>query len=272
MRSNLPAVSVVLFCLGLPTFALAQTSGDSLTVLPGDTLVDLDRLLPHRATWRVTRHDPDGGRPVQGLWTDTWVRSTDGGRPVFVYRQLFVDTVGAVIYESETVFEAGTFRGIRSRQHLPPSGAGVTYSYAGDTASGTLRRLTASEPREFRVVFDEPVWEPLLPVSVLVPLERLESGAVLRFPIWNQTASDDDVTWREVRVDSVGTAVVADGRTLEVRYLTVVVAAAPNTITRLRQTPDAPYYWWFVVERPTLTREWTLVDWEPFAPPGAPRR
>ena len=257
---------LVAFWLATPEcVAAGQTPGDTTSVFPGDTVVDPERLVPHRITWRVTRRDPDGGSTVQGLWTDTWVRSTDGGQPVFVFRQLFVDTVGAVLQDNETVFEAATFRAVRSTQHLPPSGARVAYRYAGDTASGTLHPSAGAEARTFQVVFTEPVWDPLLPVSMLLPLERVESGAVLRYPIWNQAGPGADVTWRVARVDSVGTVVQGDERTTAVWHLTVTVAAAPNTVTRVRQIPGPPYFPWFVVERPGQTREWTLVDWEPYA-------
>lgn len=265
--SNL-CVILVLLGLALPgPVAMAQAAVDSITVPPGHSLLDPERLVPHQATWRVTRRDPDGGSAVQGLWTDTWVRSTDAGRQVVIFRQLFVDTAGTVQWDAETVFDAATLAGIRSVQRIPTSGFGVTYRYTGDTASGTLRSSGSSEPRAFQVVFDEPVWEPLAPVPVLLPLERLEHGAVVRYPIWDQrTGVADDVTWREMRVDSLGSVEVAQGRSMRVWYVTLSTANQPNTTFRLRRTPDPPYYAWFVVERPTLTREWTLVHWEPYAP------
>jgi hypothetical protein len=71
---------------------------------------------------------------------------------------------------------------VRSSQDLPPSGARVSYRYAGDTVSGSLRRSAGSKEEDFKVVFHEPVWEPLAPVSVAVPLERLGSGAVICAP------------------------------------------------------------------------------------------
>lgn len=263
----MPCVLLIAICLATsPPVATPQAAGDTITVLPGDTLVDPGRLVPHRVTWRVTRRNPEGGSTVQGLWTDTWVRSTEDGRPVVIFRQLFADTAGVVLVDNETVFDSASFRGIRSTQRLPPNGSWVTYRYAGDTASGTLRPSAAAEEREFRVVFDEPVWEPLLPVPVLVPLERWKPGTVLRYPVWNQVGPGGDVTWREMRVDSVGQVTVAGGRTIEAWHRTAITAATPNTVFRLWQTPEPPYHWWFVVERPSLTREWTLVDWEPFVP------
>ncbi len=238
--------------------------GDTTTVLPGDERLEADRLVPHRATWRVTVHDAGGGSIVQGLWTDVWARSQEEGRPVVVFRQLYVDTTGAILVDNETVFEAESFRALRSSQHLPPTGGRVSYRYEGDTASGTLRRGTTAEPRDFEVVFDQPVWDPLAPVNLLLPLERQEPGTVVRFPIWNQIGSGDDVTWTLMRVDSAGPAELADGSTVEAMHLTMRTLAAPNTLMRLRQTADR--VWWLRVERPALTREWTLVHWEPFTP------
>ena len=208
MSSKSFVATLVVFWLGgVVGVATAQTTGDTISVLPVDTLLDPERLVPHRVTWQVTRREPDGGSTVQGLWTDTWVRSTDDVRPVFVFRQLFVDTTGAVLVDNETVF-AATFRAIRSTQRLPPNGSQVTYRYAGDTVSGMWQASADTEPRTFQVIFTEPVWEPLAPVSVLLPLERLESAAVIRHPVWNQTGPGSDVTWSVTRIDSVGTVAV----------------------------------------------------------------
>ncbi len=260
---------LILRWLAMPVgVATAQTAGDSITVLPGDTLLEPSRLVPHRATWRVTQRDPDGGNTVQGLWTDTWARSTDAGRAVIVFHQLFVDTTGTVQYQAETVFDARTLSATRSRQETPPNGFRVRYRYEGDTASGTVRSSGSSEPREFRVVFEEPVWDPLAPVTLLLPLERFEPGAVVRYPVWDQRPGvANDVTWSEMRVDSLGTVEVAQGRSVEVWHVTYrPMASVPSTVFRLSRALQPPYAPWFVVERPTLVREWTLVDWEPFAP------
>lgn len=269
MRLSITVLTLMFVAVPVPATS-APSAGQVTTVHPGDTLVNPERLLPHRATWRVTQHDPDGGSTVQGLWTDTWVRAREDGRFIVVFRQLFVDTSGAVLVDNETVFDAATFRGIRSTQHLPPTGARVTYRYVGDTVSGTLRRSSAAEAVELQVVFQEPVWEPLAPVSVLLPLERLGSGAVIRYPVWNQVGPGSDVTWSEMRVDSAGHPVAPAGRMVEVWHLTATLAAAPNTVTQLLQSPGPPYYWWFAITRPGQRREWTLVDWEPSVSPDAP--
>lgn len=255
--------------LALPVSVLtAQVPGDSITVLPGDTLLDPERLVPHRVTWRVTVADSNGGSTVQGLWTDTWVRSTDAGQPVFVFHQLFADTTGAVLYSAETVFDATTFRAIRSTQEVPP-GFRVTYRSAGDTVSGTVRSSAAAAPREFQVVFSAPVWDPLAPVTLLLPLERLEPGTLVRYPVWDQRPGvADDVTWSEMRVDSLGTIEIAEGRTAKVWHVTFTpLTSVPSTVFRLSRAPTPPYAPWFVVERPTLVREWTLVDWQPLTRP-----
>jgi hypothetical protein len=154
---------------------------------------------------------------------------------------------------------------VRSTQRLPPNGSQVTYRYAGDTVSGMLHAAADTQPRTFQVILTEPAWEPLAPVSVLLPLEHLENGAVIRNPVWNQTGPGGDVTWRVTRIDSVGTVAVGDGRTIEAWHLTATVAAVANTVFRLAQTPKAPYYWWFAVDRPGLSREWTLVHWQALA-------
>ena len=245
--------------------AMPQAAGDSIAVRPGDSLVQTTRLVPHRATWRVTRRDPDGGSTVQGHWTDTWARSVEGGRPVFVFRQMFVDTLGVIQADNETVLDATTFRAIRSTQQAPPIGGRVDYSYSGDTASGTLRASATTEPRAFRVVLDEPAWDPIVALTIVVPLERLASGTVVRYPIWNQAGSGGEVTWRHVRLDSMAT-LAEGGRGAGEMHVTTTVVATPAMIVRLRQTPEPPYFPWFVIERPALTREWTLVHWERFAP------
>ncbi|MFW6080008.1 MAG: hypothetical protein ACODAE_10325, partial [Gemmatimonadota bacterium] len=126
-------------------------------------------------------------------------------------------------------------------------------------------RPAGAEPRPFSVAFDEPVWDPLAPVHGLVPIERLRPGLVVRYPIWNQTGGPgDDVTWRTERVDSVGRARAADGSTATAWYITRTTASAPNVGFRYLFSPEPPYAWWLRVERPGLTREWHVVDWEPF--------
>lgn len=263
MRSTMTGCLIVLSLGASARQALPQSSRDTIVVLPGDALVDPARIVPHRATWRVTRLDPDGSGTVQGLWTETWARSSEDDRPAFFFRQLFVDTAGAVLWHSETVFDAERLGVIHSTQHVP-GGAHVTYRYSGDTVSGALRPSPNAEARDFEIVFDEPAWEPLVPVPALVPLERLEVGGVLRYPIWNQAGQGDDVTWNEARLDSVGTTVTADGRTVDAWYLTGRLAGPGSPVIRSRQTAEPPFHPWFVVERPSLVREWTLVDWIPF--------
>lgn len=263
MRWSVTACMVVLLLAAWARPTIAQGPRDTIVVRPGDELVDLRRIVPHRATWRVTRLDPDGSGTVQGLWTETWARSSMDGRSAFFFRQLFVDTAGALLWSSETVFDAERLGTIHSTQHVP-GGAHVTYRHSGDTVSGTLRPSPNAEPRDFEIVFDEPVWEPLVPVPALVPLERLEVGGVLRYPIWNQTGAGDDVTWNEARLDSLGTTITADGRIIDAWYLTGRLAGPGSPVIRSRQTAEPPFHPWFVVERPSLVREWTLVDWIPF--------
>jgi hypothetical protein len=75
----------------------------------------------------------------------------------------------------------------------------------------------------------------------------------------------DDVTWSEMRVDSLGSVETAQGGAVKVWHVTYTpIASVPNTVFRLSRAPRPPYAPWFVVERPALTREWSLVDWEPF--------
>lgn len=245
-----------------------HAQADTTTVLPGDARLDPERVAPHRATWRVTVHDSAGGATVQGLWTDIWARSREGGRPIVIFRQLYVDTTGAILVDNETVFDAATFRALRSSQHVPPSGGRVSYRYEGDSATGTLWPSAGAGPRDFRVVFDQPVWEPLAPVLGLFPLERCPPGAVIRYPVWNQTGSGNDVTWTAVRVDSIENAARLNNPTIEACHFTLRTAATPNVVMRLWRTPEPPWGLWLRVERPGLIREWTLVDWEPFA--GSP--
>jgi hypothetical protein len=40
---------------------LTGLAGDTISVLPGDTIVDPVRLVPHRATWLVIQREPGGG-------------------------------------------------------------------------------------------------------------------------------------------------------------------------------------------------------------------
>jgi len=241
------------------------TPDDTTNVLPGDERLDAHRLLPHRVTWRVTVHDSAGGSIVQGLWTDIWARSEEDGKPVAVFRQLYVDTTGAILVDNETVFDAGSFRALRSSQSLPPAGSRVAYRYEEESVTGTLHPAAGAEARDFQIFFDQPVWEPLAPLLVVFPLERVSRGAVIRYPIWNQTTSGDDVTWNVARVDSVGSTRSEAGRTVKTWHLTMRTAALPNVVIYLRRTPEPPFTWWLRVERPGLTREWTLVDWEPLA-------
>jgi hypothetical protein len=248
-----------------PAGESSQGSG-TVTVLPGDARLDGNRLVPHRATWRVTIHDADGSSTVQGLWTDTWVRSEEGGRPVIEFRTLFVDTLGNVLVDNETVFDATSFRALRSTLNLPPSGSRISYRFDGDTVSGTLQSASA-EPRSFKVVFDEPVWEPLTPVRWLLPFESMEPGTVIRYPIWDQTGSGDDVTWRTYRIGSIRSVRAPDGSAAEALSHTITTATAPGVVSRVLRMLEPPYVgWWLRVERPGLTREWTLVDWELYAP------
>ena len=272
MRAAIPGLVIAALALSVPAPPLqARTAGDSsqesgtMIVLPGDARLDVERLVPHRATWQVTIHKVDGSSTVQGLWTDTWVRSEEDGRPVMVFRTLFLDTLGKVLVDNETVFDATSFRALRSRQHLPPSGALVSYRFEGDTASGTLRRSASDEPRQFEVVFDEPAWEPLAPMLELFPSESLEPGTVLRYPVWNQ-GPGDDVTWRTFRMGSTQTLQAPDGSEIDAWSHTMTMDAAPGVVFRVLRRPEPPYWWWLRVERPGLTREWTLVDWEPYAP------
>ena len=249
-----------LACLAAPMdVASAQGARDSAVVVPGDPRLDVRRLVPHRATWRVDVHDSTGGTTMQGFWTDTWTRSVESGQAVIVFRQLFVDTTGTILVDNETVYDAATLRGIRATQEAP-MGARATYNYAGDTVSGTLRLSTGTEARSFRVVFREPAWDPQLAVSILFPLERLPEGGGIRYPFWNQ-GPGDDVAWRHVRVDSTSSAAGGVGRSDVLMYVTVT---ALNVNVRLRQSPTPPYFPWFVIERPGLKREWTLLDWQPF--------
>lgn len=261
------AITVLTVPVQAQTLKDRAAPGDTTTVLPGDARLDVDRLVPHRTTWRVTVLDSAGGATVQGLWTDIWARSQEEGRPVVVFRQLYVDTTGSILVDNETVFDAASARALRSSQHLPPSGGGVSYRYEGDSVSGTLRRSASAEPRDFRVVFDRPVWEPLAPVIQAFPYDRLAVGTVIRYPIWNQTASadEDDVTWSVVQVDSVGSMALPSGSSMKVWYLTLRTVSVPNVVMHLRMTPEPPWAWWLRVERPGLTREWTVVDWERFA-------
>ncbi|MEX0691693.1 MAG: hypothetical protein WD043_07615 [Gemmatimonadales bacterium] len=238
--------------------ASAQGAHDSAVVVPGDPRLDARRLVPHRATWRVDVHDSTGGTTMQGFWTDTWTRSVESGQPVIVFHQLFVDTTGTILMDNETVYDAATLGGIRATQTAPLMGARATYRYAGDTVSGTLRPSTGTEARSFRVVFREPAWDPQLAVSILFPLERLPEGGGIRYPFWNQ-GPGGDVAWRHVRVDSTSSAAGARGAAL--MHVTVT---ALNVRVRLRQSPTPPYFPWFVIERPGLKREWTLLDWQPF--------
>jgi hypothetical protein len=269
------ATTLAMTVLALPVRAQTVRHGaalrDTTTVLPGDGRLEAERVVPHRATWRVTVVDSAGGATVQGLWTDIWARTEDEGRPVVVFRQLYADTTGTILVDNETVFDATSFRTFRSTQQVPAgSGRGsyrVSYRYEGDSVSGRLQRPAGAEPRDFTVVFHRPVWEPLAPVALLFPLDRLAAGGALRYPIWNQVASggQDDVTWYVVHVDSVGSAALPDGSTGKVWYLTQTTAALPNVVMRIRHIPAPPYGLWLRVERPGLTREWTLVDWQPFA-------
>jgi len=264
MRLLVAVATAVSFVLPVEAQESAATR-DTVVLVPGGPSLDPARLVPHRATWRVTRHEPDGGTTNLGLWTDTWTRSTEQERPIVLFQQLFVDTAGAVQWLADVAYDAATFRALHARQQFPPGGE-VTYRYSGDTASGTLRVSATADPRDFRVVFEEPVWEPLMPASILWPYENAGRGTVIREPIWNQAVGAvRDVTRRHIRVDSVGT-VVASGRALAAWHLTVTVEARPNTVTRLWQTPAPPYFWWFIVEQPGLVREWSLVGWEPFVP------
>lgn len=250
--------------------APAQTSAqDTVVVPPGDARLAPERLVPHRATWRVTVVDEDGSSTVQGLWTDVWARSEEEGRPVVVFRQLFVDTLGAVLVDNETWFDASSFRALRSTQRLPPSGGRVSYTFQGDTASGTLSPSADAEPSRFTVVFDDPFWDPLAPVPTLLPLEGFEPGTVIRYPIWNQAGSGGDVTWRTVRVDSMAPLEAPDGTTVDTWHLTWTTDATPGAVLRNLRRPEPPYGWWLRVERPGLTREWTLVDWQPFVAAGS---
>lgn len=247
----------------------SQGSG-TVTLLPGDARLDVERVVPHRATWRVTAHDEDGGSTFQGVWTDTWVRSREDGRPVMVFRTLFVDTAGEVLVDNETVFDATTFEALRSTQNRPPSGTRVSYRFDGDTVSGTLRQSVDAEPREFEVVFDEPVWEPLTPVRWLIPFAGLEPGTVVRYPIWDQTGSGGDVTWRTVRIGPMRSVRAPDGSAAEALSHTITTDAAPDVVFRVLRMLEPPYVGWRLrVERPGLTREWTLVDWEMYAPVSA---
>ena len=247
----------------------SQQSG-TIIVLPGDARLDAGRLVPHRATWRVTIHDADGRITVQGLWTDTWVRSEEDGRPVVAFRTLFVDALGKVLMDYETVFDATSFQALRSTQHLPPSGSRVSYRFDGHTVSGTLQQSASTEPRQFEVTFDEPAWEPLTPVLWLLPFERLVPGTVVRYPIWNQTGPGDDVTWRTVRMGSIRPVRAPDGSAAEASSHTMTTDTEPGVVFRVLRMPEPPYLgWWLRVERPGLTREWTLVDWELYAPDPA---
>ena len=252
--------ATALACLAAP-ICVASTQGapDSAVVVPGDPRLDARRLIPHRATWRVDVHDSSGGTTIQGFWTDTWARSVESGQPVVVFRQLFVDTIGTILVDNETVYDAATLRGIRATQNAPPTGGQVTYRYAGDTVSGMLRSAAGAESRSFRVVLREPAWDPLLAMTILFPLERLPAGNSIRYPFWNQ-GPGDDVAWRHVRVDSTSSA--AGAREAALLHVTVT---APASKVRLHQSPMPPYFPWFIIERPGLTREWTLLDWQPFA-------
>lgn len=277
MSAFVRTLAIVGLAFGVPVLPLcAQADGEAsrgprtVEVLPGDPRLDVNRLVPHRATWRVTIHDAEGGSTVQGLWTDTWVRSEEDGRPVAIFRTLFVDTLGKVLVDNETVFDAATFRALRSAQHLPPSGTLVTYRYHGDTVAGTLRRAAGEESRQFEVAFDEPVWEPLTPVRWLLPFDGLAPGTVVRYPIWDQTPSGDAVTWRTIRIGSIRSLRATDGSTVETLSHTMTTDAEPGVLFCVLRMVGPPYLgWWLRVERPGLTREWALVDWEPYAPlPG----
>lgn len=236
---------------------------DTVTVLPGDPRLEAERLVPRRVTWRVTVENPDGSSTVQGLWTDTWVRTREEGRDVMIFRTLFADTTGAILVDNETAFDAESFRGLRLRQRIEPAGTRVSYEYRGDTVSGTLLPSAGAEQLDFEVVFEEPVWEPLAPVLLLVPLERLEPGTVVRFPVWDQRPGDNDVTWNFARVDSVGEGRLPDGSGIDGIHVTLTFAAAPGAVWRLWMGTGPVFARWFRVERPSLTREWMLVDWQP---------
>lgn len=272
MSASIRKLVMAVLALSVPALPLqARTAEDSpqgsgtLIVRPGDDRLDVSRLVPHRATWRVTIENADGSSTVQGLWTDTWVRSEEDGRPVMEFRTLFVDTTGKVLVDFQTVFDATSFRALRSTQHLPPSGTLVSYRFDGDAVSGTQQRSASDEPRHFEVAFDEPVWEPLAPMLVLFPFESLEPGTVLRYPIWNQ-GPGDDVTWRTFRMGSTQTVQAPDGSAIEAWSHTMTMDAAPGVVFHVLRRPEPPYGWWLRAERPGLTREWTLLDWEPYAP------
>jgi hypothetical protein len=261
------ALSVLALPLRAQKPAEASQESGTIVVLPGDARLDASRLVPHRATWRVTIHDADGSITVQGLWTDTWVRSEEDGRPVMAFRTLFVDTLGKVLVDNETVFDATSFRALRSTQRLPPSGTRLSYRFDGDTVSGTLRQSASAESRQFEMAFDEPVWEPLTPVPWLFPFERLEPGTVIRYPIWDQTGPGDDVAWRTFRVGSIRSVRAPDGSPAEALSHTMTTDTAPGVVFRVLRMLEPPYLgWWLRVERPGLTREWALVDWELYAP------
>lgn len=276
MSAPLRKLVMAALALSVPALPLqARTAGESpqgsgtLTVLPGDDRLDGSRLVPHRATWRVTIENADGSSTVQGLWTDTWVRSEEDGRPVMEFRTLFVDTLGQVLVDFETVFDATSYRALRSTQHMPPSGTHVSYRFDGNAVSGTLQRSAGDEPRQFEVVFDEPVWEPLAPMLALFPFESLEPGTVLRYPVWNQ-GPGDDVTWRTFRMGSTRTLQAPDGSEIDAWSHTMTMDAAPGVVFRVLRRPEPPYWWWLRSERPGLTREWTLIDWEPYRPLCSP--
>ncbi|MGH7857210.1 MAG: hypothetical protein ACREQY_07730, partial [Candidatus Binatia bacterium] len=228
-----------------------RSSAGTIVVLPGDERLDGKRLVPHRATWRVTVHGTDGSSRVQGLWTDVWVRSEEDGRPVVILRSLSVDTLGHVLADDETVFDATSFRPLRSTQSAPPSGGRVSYRYEGDSVSGTLRQSATAAPRQFEVEFDEPVWEPLAPMLLLFPFEELAPGTVLRYPIWNQ-GPGDDVTWRSFRIGSAKTVRAPDGSEI-VAWSHTTMDAAAEVVYRALRTPEPPYWWWLRSERPGVT-------------------
>lgn len=231
---------------------------DTVLVRPGDPRVDAGKLVPHRATWQVRQLPADGVPGVTGFRTDMYVRTTEDGRPVTLFRQFRVDSAGVLTLDNEAVFARASFRPIRLRERLPASGVWAEARYADGSVSGRVKPDAEAAPREFHTDLPQPVWDPL---NALLFFVDWQQGDVIRYPIWNR-AGEGVVTVREVRVEAPDELVLPDGETVQTWRAVVSNRGGPGWTMWVR--PEPPYVWRLAVERPTGTREWLLVDYVAF--------